>query len=250
MAYNLKIEVARRDPVKEFPPEVMGMIFALLTPSDIRYTTRLVPHACHFLTRFSRCLRVNKQWSQVISRDSMLWTDLRLGRPGNPGRFFPKFLQNHPEIRSLVIRNASDFQLTGPKLGNILHGLPQLKRLCLDSGKAAPARQAVDFHIQGKPEILATRNRLAQLSVVSYAIHAPVAALISLNTESLEVLDLVNTGLYVSNSIFRSDINPLVLPNLKKLRIIEGQKHPKGPSVEMPPIEVVGRHLLPLYGTH
>jgi hypothetical protein len=36
MAHNLKIELARRDPVKEFPPEVLGMIFSLLTPSDIR----------------------------------------------------------------------------------------------------------------------------------------------------------------------------------------------------------------------
>jgi hypothetical protein len=171
----------------------------------------------------------------------MLWTHLRLRRPGNPGRFFPKFLQKHPQIKSLVIRDASEFQLTGAKLGTLLHGLPQLKRLCLDSGRAAPARQTVDFDVQGKPEILATRNRLAQLSVVSYDIRAPVTALIGLNTESLEVLDLVNTGLHAQN--FFNSVS-LVLPNLKKLRIFEGQKHPKGSSFEMPSIEVVSRCLL------
>ena len=36
MAHSLKIEVARRDPVKEFPHEVLGMIFSQLSASDIR----------------------------------------------------------------------------------------------------------------------------------------------------------------------------------------------------------------------
>ncbi|KAK4122508.1 hypothetical protein N657DRAFT_622045 [Parathielavia appendiculata] len=219
MAHNLKIEVARRDPAKEFPPEVLGMIFSQLSASDI-----------------SRCLRVNKHWSQLILRDAVLWTHLRLGRPGNPGRFFPKFLQKHPEIKSLVIRDASDFQLTGQKLCTILHGLRHLKRLCLNSGKPAPARQPVDFDTQGKPEVLATRNRLSQLSIVSYDILAPVMGLIELNTESLEVLDLVNTGPGVQNA-FRS----VVLPNLKKLRILKGQElFPKGQAsaLTLTPIEM------------
>ncbi|KAK4104314.1 hypothetical protein N658DRAFT_493816 [Parathielavia hyrcaniae] len=225
MAYNLKIEVARRDPAKEFPPEVLGMIFLQLSTSDV-----------------NRCLRVNKHWSQLILRDTVLWTHLRLGRPGNPGRSFPTFLQKHPEIRSLVIRDASDFQLTGQKLCNILHGLPHLKRLCLDSGKRAPGRQPVEFDPQGKPEVLAARNRLTHLSIVSYDILAPVVGLIKLNMESLEVLDLVNTGAAVENA-FRAG----VLPSLRRLRILnEKDRRPLiwgGTALLMTPLEV-GRIVL------
>ena len=35
MAYHLKCDTARRDPVKEFPREVLGMVFSLLDTTDI-----------------------------------------------------------------------------------------------------------------------------------------------------------------------------------------------------------------------
>jgi hypothetical protein len=35
MAASLKIDVARRDPIEEFPPEVTSMIFALLNLTDL-----------------------------------------------------------------------------------------------------------------------------------------------------------------------------------------------------------------------
>jgi hypothetical protein len=35
MAVHLEIEVARRDPVKEFPVEVLSMIFMKLDTTDI-----------------------------------------------------------------------------------------------------------------------------------------------------------------------------------------------------------------------
>jgi hypothetical protein len=35
MAYHLKCDTALRDPVKEFPREVLGMVFSLLDTTDL-----------------------------------------------------------------------------------------------------------------------------------------------------------------------------------------------------------------------
>lgn len=35
MAYHLKCDTANRDPVKEFPREVLGMVFSLLDTTDL-----------------------------------------------------------------------------------------------------------------------------------------------------------------------------------------------------------------------
>lgn len=167
----------------------------------------------------SRCLRVNKQWNRVVLADSLLWADLRLGRPDNPGRSFASFLQKHQGIKTFVIRDASAFQLNETKLNNIVQGLPKLKRLCLGSGKPYPGQQCLAL-----PDSWAPRHqaRLTQLSVVAFSIHGPIPQLIALNSETLEVLDIVHAGLGV-HSAFES----VSLPKLKKLRIVQGMSQVK-----------------------
>jgi hypothetical protein len=144
----------------------------------------------------------------------LLWADLRLGRPQNPGRSFASFLQKHQGIKTFAIRDASAFNLTETKLNNIVQGLPKLKRLLLNAGKPFPAKQEVDL-----PTGWAPRNqaRLTQLSVASFHINGPVKQLIALNSETLEVLDIIHAGLGVDRA-FES----VSLPSLKKLRIIQG----------------------------
>jgi hypothetical protein len=39
MAYSLGLKASRRDPVKEFPVEVLSMVFKLLEPTDYRQGT-------------------------------------------------------------------------------------------------------------------------------------------------------------------------------------------------------------------
>ncbi|KAK4153205.1 hypothetical protein C8A00DRAFT_43831 [Chaetomidium leptoderma] len=212
MAYKLKIGVARRDPVKAFPPEVLTMVFSLLNRTDI-----------------SRCLRVSQRWHGAIMQDAILWADLRLGRPGNPGRLFPKFLLGHPGIKTFVLGNASAFQLTTAKLGCLLHTQPQLRQLYLDSGKPYGARQSADS--TESPYRL--NPHLTHLTLISFDMTATFEKLVQLNVSTLEVLDLINTGRQV-NFVLRD----CSLPNLRKLRIIEGHLHPSKEPLEMPLLEI------------
>ncbi|KXX73115.1 Protein DIA2 [Madurella mycetomatis] len=191
MADSLRIEDARSDPCKKLPVEVLRMIFSHLDSACI-----------------VRCLRVNKRWNQVVMRDSMLWTDFRLGRPQNPGRFFSRFLQKHQEITSFVIYETTDFVLTGTKLNNILHGLPRLKRLCLCS-KSLLRQQPETFGLPGRPAA-----NLTQLSLASLHSPAVVKQLVELTSDTLEVLDLIETGSGVDHTI-----GSALFQRLKKLRV-------------------------------
>ncbi|KAL2175794.1 uncharacterized protein P884DRAFT_205071 [Thermothelomyces heterothallicus CBS 202.75] len=226
MAYHMKCEIARRDPVKELPSEVLSMIFSLLD------TTTLI-----------RCLGVNKQWNQHITHDSRLWADLRLSRPGSPGRHFPAFLQKHQrDIKSLVIHDVSRFQLTTTKIHQILQGLPRLERLYLDSGKRYPNRSEIHLQLPRAPT--PSSARLTQLSLVSFNLVKPVMQLLSFSRDTLTVLNLVNAGPFVSRQSAGTS-NPfdaIRLAKLKKLRITQGD--PTVPSgqlswednIEMEPI--------------
>jgi hypothetical protein len=166
----------------------------------------------------------------------LLWADLRLGRPQNPGRSFASFLQKHQGIRTFVIRDASAFHLTETKLNNIVQGLPKLKRLLLNSGKPFPAQQAVDLPTGWTPR---NQARLTQLSVASFHVHGPVKQLIALNSETLEVLDIIHAGPGVGRA-FES----VSLPSLKKLRIIQGMSQLKDIAT-MPAVWMVSHHCSP-----
>ncbi|GAB1313877.1 hypothetical protein MFIFM68171_04087 [Madurella fahalii] len=191
MADSLKIEDARADPCKKLPVEVLRMIFSHLDSASI-----------------VRCLRVNKQWNQVVLRDSMLWADFRLGRPQNPGRFFSRFLQKHQEITSFVIHETADFVLTGTKLNSIFYGLPRLKRLCLCS-RSSLGQQPGTFGLPGR-----SGAKLTQLSLASLHSPAVVKQLVELTSDTLEVLDLIETGSGVDHTL-----GSFLFPRLKKLRI-------------------------------
>jgi hypothetical protein len=181
-------------------------------------------------------MRVNKQWNRIVLTDSLLWADLRLGRPQNPGRSFASFLQKHQGIRTFVICDASAFHLTETKLNNIVQGLPKLKRLLLNSGKPFPAQQAVDLPTGWTPR---NQARLTQLSVASFHIDGLVKQLIALNSETLEVLDIIHAGVGVGRA-FES----VSLPSLKKLRIIQGMSQLKDIAT-MPAVWMVSHHCSP-----
>jgi hypothetical protein len=116
-----------------------------------------------------------------------------------------------------VIYDGSQFQLTATRLYQIVRGLRQLRRLCLNSGKIYPAKETFSLLTAVPPNAPLTKMGLEQLSIDSYDLHTPAMQLILLSIDTLTVLDLVNTGPYVSRA-FRS----LDLPKLKKLRIIDG----------------------------
>ncbi|KAK4241638.1 hypothetical protein C8A03DRAFT_30221 [Achaetomium macrosporum] len=210
IAHSLKISAARTDPVKKLPLEVLSSIFAQLD------TTSLI-----------KCIQVNKQWNQVVLRDSSLWVDMRLSRPQNPKTHFRRFLQQRPGIRTLAIHDASDFQVTETKLSCMMYGLRQLKRLYLNSGKTFPAIQKLAFKgIEGR-----AAASLTQLSIVGFDSEEPVQKLIEVTRNTLETLDLVKTGQQV-NQIFKK----FSFPKLKKLRIISGYL-PEEVSPDVPTIE-------------
>lgn len=147
---------------------------------------------------------------------------MRIGRPGNPGRFFAKFLQKHQRIETLVIRDGSRFGVSAAKLQHIVYGLPHLRRLYLDAGVRRLRPDMVDLSTGGVfGGVLPAPARLTQLSLVSFNVEKPVMQLIKLNSGTLEVLDVVNAGPGLS-SLF-GDVS---LPNLKKLRLTEGQSLP------------------------
>lgn len=166
----------------------------------------------------------------------MLWADLRLGRPQNPGRSFASFLQKHQGIKTFAIRDASAFHLTETKLNNIVQGLPKLKRLLLNSGKPFPGKQALDLPTGWAPR---NRARLTQLSVASFPVDGPVKQLIALNSETLEVLDIIHPGLGVGRA-FES----VSLPSLKKLRIIQGMSQLRD-TANMSEVAMVSHHCSP-----
>lgn len=184
-------------------------------PCSVTKHTKIAPPSLQLPNSFSRCLRVNKQWNRTVLTDSLLWADLRLGRPQNPGGSFASFLQKHQGIKTFVIRDASAFNLTEAKLSYIVQGLPRLKRLLLNSGKPFPGKQVVDL-----PTGWAPRNqaRLTQLSVACFHVDGPVKQLIALNSETLGVIDIIHAGIG-TNRAFES----VSLPSLKKLRIIQGK---------------------------
>ncbi|KAL2157110.1 hypothetical protein VTH06DRAFT_7025 [Thermothelomyces fergusii] len=226
MAFHMKCETARRDPVRELPSEVLSMIFSLLDTASL-----------------IRCLGVNRQWNQRVTHDGRLWADLRLGRPGSPGRHFPAFLQKHQrDIKSLVIHDVSRFQLTAAKIHQILQGLPKLERLYLDSGKSYPHRVQIDLQLPRAPT--PSSARLTQLSLVSFSLAKPVTQLLSFSRDTLTVLDIVNSGPFAprQSAGTASPFDTICLARLKKLRISQrASPAPSGqPSsedlIEMEPI--------------
>ncbi|KAK3301379.1 uncharacterized protein B0H64DRAFT_383357 [Chaetomium fimeti] len=227
MAYHLKCDTALRDPVKEFPREVLGMVFSHLSTADLL-----------------KCLRVNKQWNLLAIQDDS-WNDLRLTRPGSPRHHFANFLQQHQGIKSLVISDASDFHLKmGHRFSQIVFGLPQLDRLCIGFEYSPSRPLTVDLG-GSKRTTPRTKTRLTQLSLESFDLEKPVAQLITLNVDTLTALNLVNTGPGVS-ALFE----PFCLPNLKKLRITGGSSpafHPLAAFLQMAPVVIATPNLEQLY---
>lgn len=143
-----------------------------------------------------------------MQQDRMLWTDLRLGRPQNPGRFFSKFLQRHQEITTFAIRETVDFALTETKLRNIVYGLPRLKRLSLCT-QPSPGHRLGRFSLDRK-----AGASLTHLYLTSFYSSDGLQQLIQLTSPTLEVLDLVGIDCAIGRIFYT-----VLLPKLKKLRV-------------------------------
>ena len=140
---------------------------------------------------------------------------MRLKRPGNPRKFFSKFLDQHQQIKSLVISDASQFNLKEPRFYQMVFGLRQLDRLCIGFGKRRfdPLRLDLD----ATKATTRPKTHLKQLSLEGLDLNTPVSQLLSLNTDTLVTLNLVNTG-HGLLGVF----DPITLPNLKNLRMTAG----------------------------
>jgi hypothetical protein len=167
----------------------------------------------------------------VVHRDKALWTDLTLGRPGNPRQLFAKFLQSHQEIRSFVVRDGTDFLPTTGKLTNLLFGLPRLERVCLTAGSRHRSQQP-DESIIGQKK---AKSSVTQLSLIGFHEQAPFRKHLELTCDTLEALDLANT----SNGVMDT-FGSVVFPKLRKLRLTESATEPS--YRPLPMIEMVSCH--------
>ncbi|KAJ4306116.1 hypothetical protein N0V88_000912 [Collariella sp. IMI 366227] len=191
MAHSLRIKDARRDPVNTVPPEVFTLIFSFLNVPSLL-----------------KCLHVSKQWKKAILEDAMLWTDLRLVRPKNPGRFLASFLQQRQSIKTFAIYDTTSFSWTSNKFQSIIYGLPRLQQLCLGAGGSFGAGNPANFFIGGR-----RGPKLRRLALSSFNARL-VANLVRLASGTLEdlTLDSLNGSLDVVFETVR-------LPKLKKLQL-------------------------------
>ncbi|KAK3328322.1 hypothetical protein B0T19DRAFT_187122 [Cercophora scortea] len=201
MAHSLKMPESRRDPMKKFPREVVSMIFSYLDR-----------------TALSRCTRVSKAWSRYVVSDKMLWGDIRVERPRNPGRYFGSFLNKHHQyIKSLVIDDVSDFALSESKVKMIATGLLNLERLHIGFGMKQWFPPSASTPSWGEPGRHLTK--LTQLSLVNINrmdSRFLLPALLRLAGDFLEQLDLICTS---DEYMFVQPI-PSRVPKLKQLRLI------------------------------
>ncbi|KAK0638843.1 hypothetical protein B0T16DRAFT_462580 [Cercophora newfieldiana] len=201
MAASLRMPEGLRDPMKELPREILTQIFSYMeTPALIG------------------CLFVSKTWAQVLTRDSVLWAQVILGRPGNPGRNLGSFLNRHSQdIKTFSVNNSRDFPLT-PERVRYLMALPRLKRLHLSTSKPLTPQ----IYAEGMLNDLRGKSRLTHLRVsgISWTL---VRELIACNGQTLQVLDITDQIL-----IRWYDFSSLgLLPQVRKLRLV-GSRTPRG----------------------
>lgn len=158
---------------------------------------------------------MSKKWQKLVLSDSVLWSKVSLGRPGKPGRLFPKFLNKHKNIRCLTINDTSYFKMTHDKLQMIMRGLPSLERLSLhrrmrlnnpDGPEDVPKLLG---GVQGKH-----MTKLTHLSLNKLDAHT-AGELLALISPSLQVLDL--------QGFLGKNLNGIMTrqswPSLRKLRL-------------------------------
>ncbi|ESA42543.1 hypothetical protein GE21DRAFT_7710 [Neurospora crassa] len=194
----LDMPESKRDPVEKLPHELLTMIWSHLDTDSLM-----------------RCERVSKKWQKLVLSDSVLWSKVSLGRPGKPGRLFPKFLNKHKNIRSLTINDTSYFKMTHDKLQMIMRGLPSLERLSLhrrmrlnnpDGPGDVPKLLG---GVQGKH-----LTKLTHLSLNKLDAHT-AKELLALTSPSLQVLDLQGfSGKNLNGIMTRQP-----WPSLRKLRL-------------------------------
>lgn len=158
---------------------------------------------------------MSKKWQKVVLSDSVLWNNVSLGRPGRPGRHFPRFLNKHKNIRSLTIKDTSYFQMTYDKLQMIMRGLPRLERLTLHRRMRLNNPNGQDDipkllgGVQGKYFTKLTHLSLNKLDART------AGELLPLTSPSLQVLDLQG---FVGERIYEV-ITRQPWPSLRKLRL-------------------------------
>ncbi|KAK4144316.1 uncharacterized protein C8A04DRAFT_11618 [Dichotomopilus funicola] len=195
MAHHLRSDVARRDPSRAMPPELMSLTFSFLSISDL-----------------IRCMLVSRSWNRLVNQDGLLWSHLSLSRPGNAKGFFSIFLGRHPQIYTFIIKDIVEFGLSPKKLFKILKGMPELRQLHL-------GHKGAGSYVLEDPSntwnVLAKRLSKIGLTHLSLkSIKGVHSRILPFCRASLRVLDLVDTceGL---------DLTPCssALNNLKFLRI-------------------------------
>jgi hypothetical protein len=173
----------------------------------------------------SRALCVSKQWAHVLGRDGILWTEVMLGHPGNPGRFIVDFLNRHRgDIKTFSVNEVRDFALTTNKVRALL-ALPRLQRLRLSTSRPPLAQS----YAGGMLNDMRGRTRLTHLRVfgISWTL---VKELIECNRQALQVLDITDQILPNWHSFSTLGL----LPQVRKLRLVGSKTSGGGVAVVSP----------------
>ncbi|CCC11278.1 unnamed protein product [Sordaria macrospora k-hell] len=214
----LDMPESKRDPVEKLPHELLTMIWSHLDTETLM-----------------KCERVSRKWQKAVLSDSVLWSKVSLGRPGKPGRLFPRFLNKHKNIRSLTISDTSYFKMTHDKLQMIMRGLPGLERLSLhrrmrlnnpDGPEDVPNLLG---GVQGKHF-----TKLTHLSLNKLDAHT-AGELLPLTSLSLQVLDLQGFVGKNLNAIMTRQL----WPSLRKLRL-KMRDEDYGPRIDLGQLNMNG----------
>jgi len=183
------------------------------------------------IANISRSVRVSKRWAQVLNQDTVLWDELLLGHPGNPGQaHFVEFLKKHRNIKTFGVTEVRDFVLATSKVRAIL-ALPRVQRLRFSTSRPPLPQSYAYGMLKDLPKNKLTHIRVFGMSLVL------VKELIAWNRESLQVLDITDQIL----PDWHNFCNLGYFGQLRKLRLIGSKTSRGGVSmVSHRPSELIG----------
>ncbi|KAK3989299.1 hypothetical protein QBC44DRAFT_381698 [Cladorrhinum sp. PSN332] len=226
MGHRLGLPESKRDPAKVLPLELYQSIFQHLDS-----------------TARSRCLRVNRNWHDLVMKSNNLWACLAIPRPAQiSDSALASFLNKHPHIETLIFRDSRDFGPMSPKKLSSIQLIPSLRRLILPNSKFAPECTLRQAKLPSKLEItqlclgnvtfdllywtLSAAEKTLQVLQLPRC-SAPLDMIMArLSMPNLRSLALTGEAWGTSNSTCRTPIFPLSIvplagaaPNLQELFI-------------------------------
>ncbi|KAK4164820.1 hypothetical protein QBC43DRAFT_236180 [Cladorrhinum sp. PSN259] len=208
MAHRFGVPQSRRDPAKILPLEIYQAVFSYLDP-----------------TSRSRALRVNRNWHALIMRSGRLWTHLDICSPSEvPNSTFASFLNKHPQIESLILRDLKKFGRMPPRKFSCILALPSLKRLIL------PRCSQAFVGLAPGAVILPQKLQLTQLCLSGFPVDS-LPMLLKLTSGTLQALHLLKSPHGVDEVIEK-----VPMPHLRSLGVTGKTSRERLPSA---PISII-----------